>query len=105
MISLIESDSSESWLICKNSSSAYIRQISTVIHYKKKSNMLPAIVVVLFLGSRGSKADLGYIRTSATQGNRQFYDEAGRARLFHGGNRVPKASPVRWVKFLLFNHI
>eukprot|EP00729_Bicosta_minor_P008698 gene8698-2097_t len=55
--------------------------------------MLPAIVVVLFLGSRGSKADLGYIRTSATQGNRQFYDEAGRARLFHGGNRVPKASP------------
>ena len=36
---------------------------------------------------------LEYIRTSATAGDRNFYDEAGRVRIFHGGNRVPKFAP------------
>ena len=40
-----------------------------------------------------SAADLSFIRASSELGDPHFYDDAGRTRIFHGGNRVMKASP------------
>ena len=34
-----------------------------------------------------------FIRASNTVGDTSFYDEVGRVRIFHGGNRVEKRAP------------
>ena len=40
-----------------------------------------------------SPPTLSWIRASPTPGDPHFYDEAGRVRIFHGGNRIQKAFP------------
>ena len=46
-------------------------------------------LVSMIVTSEGSLPG-GFIRASNIQGDQHFYDELGRVRIFHGGNRVKK---------------
>jgi len=56
--------------------------------------MLLALVCVLVAAPVAHAAPMAsFIRASSTVGDTSFYDEAGRTRIFHGGNRVKKSAP------------